>query len=310
MIFLGKNNFAQTKKVAVISTDSNDMYFFFMPITSYLWTQMGYQPFCFVVGDNNSLLHKMVIEETVKMGGQIGMLTNDMMNAHGILRGYNASLISQISRLCICSLREYEDDTTFIVGDIDMFPLNKTYFNTYNQNSVFTIFHGNAYDHTRYPMCYLCGKKNIWRDIMGIDQTSIYGCLKFNILSYLRMRSDTSTQRNFDEIFFFKRIKHWNKYGLVEFLNRNIIVNPGFNNLPSEIGLVPNFSPSDRLERSYWVIPDNISTYVDAHCPRPGFSEENWNKILALLSLFVSKEILNWAVEYKNNFVNLLNRGL
>jgi hypothetical protein len=62
-----------------------------------------------------------------------------------------------------------------------------------------------------------------------------------------------------------------------------------------------------RADRDGWpqVIPPDI---IDAHLTRPGYTEENFAKILNLFQSMYPDDNFDWMVEYRNEYVKLINQ--
>jgi hypothetical protein len=78
-----------------------------------------------------------------------------------------------------------------------------------------------------------------------------------------------------------------------------MIPNPSFKGHDNK---TPFILPEGRIDRSNWDL-SNLSTAIDAHCPRPGYTDENWNKILPVLEKALTKDQLLYINGYRKDFV-------
>ena len=61
-----------------------------------------------------------------------------------------------------------------------------------------------------------------------------------------------------------------------------------------------------RNDRDGWLEVSPAEYLIDAHLPRPGYTEENFSKIFNLFRQMYPYEDLNWMVEYRNEFIKHL----
>lgn len=121
---------------------------------------------------------------------------------------------------------------------------------------------------------------------------------KFKINDY-----DANGQRACDEpIFHYLLHQYNNVYGVnINYIMRKMIVNESY--VPGMVG-VPGILPSGRLDRSNWI--EDMDSIIDIHCPRPGFSGQNWSKIKRQLEIVLgvnSPEMMRINYYYQE-FVN------
>jgi hypothetical protein len=140
----------------IISSDDNPMYKDFYPIVAKRWNQLGFKTYYVNITDEDSIeedewgiVHKMKSLNFVSTGFQ-----------SQVVRLYCANLISGI----------------ILTSDIDMLPINGEYFKHYfkeYQSDKILIYSGQPYGNVPYyPMCYVLGHTDNFRDFLEIRDLS------------------------------------------------------------------------------------------------------------------------------------------
>lgn len=224
----------------IVSTDGNSLYDGFDEIVKKVWFPLvGVKPIIVKIGESN------FVEE----------FDDHLIVGYKKVEGVNTGLQSQIARLYVTSLFK---DKTFLISDLDMIPLSKSYFidnaTPVDDNNVL-IYTADAYGYgnqKRYPMCYNLAKGSTYHEIMNLDST---------FEEFVKRLSDMKLGWDTDELF-------WG--GCVyEFEQQN----------PNRItklhrGFAEGFA-TKRIDRSNWHHPKNdfskISQgeYIDSHMLRP-----------------------------------------
>lgn len=295
-----------SKKV-IFSTDDNPVYYFFMPIVSKLWTNMGYHPHIFIVGNEkhwlNNYQKQLVLNNSLSAGADITILDSESIQKSREFNGYNLSAIAQISRLCAPCWPNVQNTDYYLISDIDMLPLNKNWFNQQDLSKSIHIFYANAYpQHTRYNMCYLGMNVNIWKKVINIETQNIYAQL-MKILFELKRHSPQQEQWGYDETFFLRQIKKFPLYPITcHMIDRKIHKNLNTSRDGCG-GPIPDYLPIDRLDRSNWTFNGNINDYMDAHCKRPGYRKDYWLEIVCLLRHLLNSQELTSLENYYKEFI-------
>ena len=159
--------------------------------------------------------------------------------------GVDLYLQSQWARIWFTS---EESETTFIVSDIDMFPISKSFF----IDQLYEI-DDDKYVHLRgdvnpLPICYHVAKGKKFKQILNLPSS-------FEKSLYELINSNN----------FFNHHMNYNKWGLDEFYSTQKIMKYKDQ---SEIKLLQNRSMI-RLDRSNWPTNYYIDHYVDCHSIRP-----------------------------------------
>jgi hypothetical protein len=299
--FLQKNNTFSNK--AIISTDSDSRYYFFLPIVALMWTKMEFQANIYLVGEEKYWLtgyRRFIIDETLKNGGNVHLIDTGCKKRKTILKGYGDGVIAQVSRFLPFQMHGIKSTDYCLTSDIDMLPLEKKWFHQ-GKGKKPDIFYANSYNHTRYTVCYIGMTRDIWQQLISVKGEDIYQKLN-KMMSGLPRHSPVGRQWGYDETWLYKKIISFPQYpNSFNMINRTIHKNPSFK---PRMPRTPQFLPQGRLDRSNWYFNGNTKGLIDAHCKRPGFLPQNWLEIKDLIKNFVTREELKNLQNYYNNFVD------
>lgn len=273
---------------AVISTTYDDQYLFYLPITTWAWNKLGIDVICFVPhyeSPSLSVEKYDLISET--MWGDAFQMCFFTAPKH------KEATYAQCSRLYAAALPWIPDDEALIIGDIDMAVFNKQYFGQYNDGKIHVVGADLVPDF-QYPMCYIAMPATKWRMIMDIKNNDTPQIKLDRLLGDLEC-----------EHF---RGNYWAKdqETIYNHLQFNYLFEDGE-------GLIKHFRASPgtqfatrRADRDGWpeVIPPDI---IDAHLPRPGYTPENFARILNLFQAMYPNEDFTWMIDYRNEYVKLIN---
>lgn len=266
---------------AVISSDFNPIYLFFIPIAAFSWNKLGVDTICFMPylesGAENAYID-LVIDGYHAAGANVE------------LKGFGApaekkATYAQVSRLMIgCNDMKAPDDEIFIISDVDMAVFSKDLVNV--EGSIH-VWGNDLTELGQIPMCYLSASKANWNKIMRCEDRSVQQMLDYHLGSI--------EAENFRGNFFCRDQElAWSHI------------------LPHEHTNHPRAYPGTqfatrREDRDSW---GNVSRVglLDSHLPRPGYTEENFAKILDLFHQMYPGEDLNWMINYKNKFLKLLDK--
>lgn len=293
-----------SKKSVIFSTDDNQVYYFFMPIVSKLWVKMGYQPKIFIVGSEHKWesdpQKKTVLNTSIKAGADVIILDSETIVKTREFDGYDLSALAQVSRLCFPCWPGVKESDYCLTSDIDMLPLNAKWLNQQDFSKPINIFYANGYNHTRYAICYIGMKSDIWKKVVSINTNNIYIEL-MRIMTEIIRYSPAQDQWGHDEIFFFKKVKRFPGYPKnCQMIDRKIYNNPSKEGCG---GGIPGCLPIDRLDRSNWHFKGDIHHYVDAHCKRPGYTNKNWLEIRDVLRYVLDNEEMETIDKYYKEFM-------
>jgi hypothetical protein len=217
----------------IVSSDNNPTYLDFWDITKKMWCDLvGIKPVLLKISDKDNYTDN---------GDNIVIEVKAIENI-------NTGLQSQIIRL-FCS--KYFENKNILISDIDMIPLNKSYFinsvSKYDDDSTI-IYSSDAYGGHRYPMCYVLSNSETFNKIFELDNHPNFE----SFANYLIENENNGW--NTDELYLTKKINEYNK---------NIIkLNRGWN----------NGRANNRIDRVFWNYNINElknKIYIDSHLLRP-----------------------------------------
>lgn len=301
-------NFLQEKNTfsnkAIISTDSDPYYYFFLPIVALMWTKMKFQANIFLVGEEKYWVkgyRRFIIDETLENGGNVHLIDTGCKDRKKILKGYGDGVMAQVSRFLPFQMQGIKNTDYCLTSDIDMLPLDKNWFHQGEVNKP-NIFYANGYNHTRYAVCYIGMKSEVWRQVVNIKKDENIYRIMDKMMRGLPRHSSKRREWGYDETWLYKKIKKFPQYpNSFNMINRHTYKNPRF-----KVGMhgTPAILPQGRLDRSNWNFNGNIKGLVDAHCKRPGFSPANWLEIKNLIKNFIAPKELSLIQKYYDNFMD------
>jgi hypothetical protein len=249
-----------TVERVILSTNDNANYKEFWPDVAVWWRKLiGIQKITLAVIGNEIKLEKIDQDTDILYFPEI----------QGVPTGRHAQLI----RLLLPAL--YPDEGC-IISDIDMMPISKFFLKElaeYLPDNEFIVYRrygdyyrNNKIDRTyeRYPMCYVAGKGNVFREIFRVTNKAD---IERKIASWRSIRSEW-----LDEILLYKAVQQWKHFnaqctcGDIEIYERSI-------NRELKFGL-------DLLKSGY---------YIDCNLPRPySVYKKNIQQLFELIVSFDS----------------------
>jgi hypothetical protein len=270
---------------AIISTTHDDQYLFYVPLVAWAWNKLG----CDVVvitpdlGDQTDDRIELIIDTRWEQD----------IDLHWV--GFTApadklATYAQCSRLYAgCFRRLLPDEEVLIVSDADMAVFDKIYFDTAYDGRIH-VYGADLVPDGQYPMCYIAMTAATWRDVMDI-----------NLGDSMQSKLDALLGQLECEHF---KGNYWCKDQETIF---NLLTEGGWPVVKHNRARLPHQFATRRADRDGWpgVIPPDI---IDAHLPRPGYTEENFAKIMKLFTTIYPNDDLKWMVDYKNKYIQLIQR--
>ena len=218
---------------------------------------------------------KWVMKQTKDLGATVIKIPS--------LKPFNDSTVAQLIRLY--AWREIKHDNDYILtSDVDLLPLKRDFFYQDAPDYKMHFYYGNIYvdqGEMKFPIGYLGGSRATWRELFPETYTQ-------QLVQGLTAKKAQSQEAwFFDEVVFGKKIEPLGiQPAHAEFKFGQVIRRNGC-------------PPSDRLDRSAWDWSGRgLDSFVDAHCPRPGFGSA-WADILPVLN---HVGIGEWAQNYREEF--------
>ena len=284
-----QNQFKNTfKRKVILSTDTQHLvYAWYAPITSLIWYSMGWTPvviFADTASSSPGPVFKFIMKNVELAGGEVIKLKSDLPNKY-----YNVSTIAQVSRFAVC-VADWPEDTYVMTSDIDMWPLNKTFFD--QQTSFPTAIDLLYADLSEYPVCYIGMNVSMWRRVIGIKKgDSITSVIKGMREEYSRSLLTNRAQWSIDQKMVTRRIKKWSGYPKdIHFYIKRF----NFRNM------------KDRLDRAPLHNKDVMPPeYIDSHVLRPGFIKKHWSHLRDIANHFLNDEQMKFIDKYAEDFCYL-----
>jgi len=275
---------------AVISSTYDDKYLYFLPIVTWCWNKLGVDVICFLPTPE------------VKDMGKLLLISNTMAENGMKFQGHYFSspedkkaTYSQCSRLYGACLN-YLEDEILITGDVDM-----AMFQIPPYIDKITIFGSDLVPDGQFPMCYASGTVKEWRAAMKLryDTTppNVPDGMVLHVKSYQQCLDELLGGIECDHF----RGNYWGK-------DQQTL----WENTKDNVTLIPRARPntqfaSHRIDRDDSFYKDRLDKdIIDAHLWRPGYTEENFPKILELLQYFYPEDDFNWLKKYTEEYVKLL----
>lgn len=282
-------------RLAIISSDINEFYSFFLPVASLAWFRCGWEPLCLLVGDpqlwNETPRARFALETTVRLGARTAFIP--------AAQGFRVATTAQVVRLLASALPSVQDEDYLLTSDVDMLPLDPKFFVGQDMALDFHVFSSDAYaDLTKglfppkFPMCYLGASATVWRDVMGISSRDIAA----EVANALNGRTDTWDN---DEMYLTSKLYNHRIFeGHVERTEH-------FGYRKGKCDLMIRTWPSSRahrrIDREVWGF-DGSGGMIDCHCHRPGF--EKTEVLRAIIARYFPGDT-PWFDAYLSGYMNL-----
>jgi hypothetical protein len=268
---------------AIISSTYDDMYLFFLPLVAWSWRKIGVEVFCFIPGDLSEFSHYSKFATVLQaLKEQCMQYDFSMINAPNI----KEATYAQCSRLYASAIPELDENEVLITGDVDMAVFGD-YLLQANSGQIH-VFGTDLVPPNQYPICYIAMPVKTWREVMWIT-------------------SGVPVQQYLDELLGHLECDHFrgNYWGKDQETIYNQLERGCWPIVKHERAKAPHQFATRRADRDSWPdipLPDTI----DAHLPRPGYTDQNWSKIFNLFKTMYPNEDLQWMEVYRNQYIKLL----
>lgn len=264
---------------AIVSSTHDDKYLFFLPIITWCWNKLGVDVICFMrmpatFAGKGILLEKVREEYSLRFS----LVPFECLE-------HKEATYAQCSRLYAGSLG-LPDDEVLISSDIDMavFKIPEIW-----EPEGFVVTGFDLVPPEQYPMCYISASVKYWRMVFGDDPVQKQ---LDDLLGGIECESFRGNYWGKDQEQAFKRISEYGQTGTMQFNNR---ARPGTQ-------FAENRVDRDDINWRSYLGPD----LMDAHLWRPGYSDENFPKILELLQTQYPEENFQWLINYRNEYIKLI----
>lgn len=248
-----------------------------MPIVTWCWNKLGVDVICFAPNTDWNLRACLVFDTLVKNRMRYDWKQFDAPKD-------KQATYAQCSRLYAANTQSEPYDV-LVTSDIDMAVFNGEYFK--QKKAPFDVFGADLVPLKQLPLCYISATVIEWRKTFT-QERGYQQCLD-DLLGEIEVQNFRGNYWSKDQEEAYKQIVPTNQF---YFHNRT----NGQNQFATK-----------RIDRddSYWeerLSPD----IIDAHLWRPGYTDENFEKIIKLLTYFYPYENFEWLIDYRLKYCQLL----
>lgn len=259
----------------ILSTDLNEDYLFYAPITSFVWKYFDFSPILYIIiGKEKSNNLPLVLNQIndLKINTKIYLYEN--------ISSFRDCTLAQTIRLF--GWKNEQQNEYIVLGDIDMIPLNSFLNRDFDKLNVFGF---DLTGRTQIPMCYVGMKKYHWERVIKND---------INLNEYQETITILNSLSNSKSDIF---DNYW--YCDQEILTKSIL-NYGHDNFNFiDRGNESNGYAFKRVDRGNWNW-DKSKEYMDSHLLRN--PEKNFPLVFDLIKNYIKN--CDWMMEYYNKFYN------
>ena len=283
------------KRIVVTSMDTNNYYYsWYAPITTLIWQNaMHWKLVLLVVYKHDEELTpvlRSILQFTEAAGAEIIYLKNPLKEPQ-----YLTEMVVMQTRY-LCGTFDWPEDTYVMITDLDMWPLNRSFFDSsVSVNKDVHVLYANYFPDPLtarfYPSCSIGMKISTWREIMDIsNQDDIFHDVTRAKNATWGLHAGKSKQFQTDQLYFKRKITKWK----------------GF---PDRVHFVMRAGPQRLGRRSHakCFYLEAAPNAVESHVLRPGFVQNNWPRLRTLLAHILTEEDLLWVDTYASHFCEIMS---
>lgn len=273
-------------------------YTFLLPFTAAFWRfRTGLRPTILAcggpIGWHASPWHRLALLCAREVGADIHFVP--------VAANWPLHATAQMGRLFACQL-PLADDCYLVMSDADMWPLSADFFRTGGVVGKMDLYSSGAYTHEdphKQPMCYVGGDVAAWREMLGVGEGHP---IARSVAAALKLAAPAGSSGveiwNADERYLAGKLAPWMQKGLARIVGRR---DRFWNREPGTGAIL-------RADRNWWPEPDwftgeNTATLIDAHVPRHGWQDEDWQKIFPLVFAALPPEWAGRLARFRDDFV-------
>lgn len=284
---------------AIVSSTFDSKYFFFLPIVTWAWNKLGVEVICFLPYSPN-----VEIETLNKVPSRLMEGWLEKYNLKCELHYFNApqykqATYAQCSRLYGACL-DLPEDEVLVIGDVDMLNFKIPIPNQIGDR--LSVLGFDLVPEGQVPMCYVSGTVKGWRNVMQLN----YGSMSAELNSLAETKIKTY-QQSLDELL--GDIECENMRGNYWSKDQQELASKLFDsqqyNLISRARKGTQFA-ENRIDRDDSYFMDRLSfDVIDYHAHRPGYTEDNFEKIMNVIRYFYPLDDLQWIYDYRNEYLKI-----
>lgn len=266
---------------AILSTTPDDLYMFSLPFAVYSWNKVGVE--CFVI---TTPITDRRMTDRCKLVATTLLEMNCNMNMI-FCPDHKAATYAQCARLYAAASPLIKPAEVLITADADMCVFDEDHWQSFDYNGWINIIGIDLVPPEQVPMCYIGMPRAGWDAVMEINGRSLQKCVD-DLLGPIEAEHFRGNYWGKDQEEAYKAIT---KIGLP--VKKHVRASPG-----------TQFA-TRRADRDGW--PINIPLdIIDAHLPRPGYTEDNFGKIYQLFHTMYPNDDLRWMLAYQQEYVKLI----
>jgi len=270
-------------RAVVISTNPNVDYLFYLPIVTWAWNIFGWNVICVIPATYSHSSIMSFVFNTANKYCNVGFIPFENID------GYRSETIAQCSRLYVSGVDMdlFGNDYYLMTSDVDMLPLSDYWNPDYDKITSW----GRDLSDKHYPICYIGARQSEWIQFMNLTH-GYQADLKRDLDLMPEAKSD-----------------NWQEWWQVDQQHVTKVLNEQKEIIRIDRGIDKNTGyPIGRIDRSAWEKSLLQKERIDCHLLRPGYTTENFEKIIALIkeNFNPPQEEMDWITEYRNEYIKML----
>lgn len=266
-------------KRVVLSCTHSSTYDFFLPIAVKVWrNRIGYEPVAFLVGDRSEwgAGHRRVALEEVGCPVEFVERIPGIPDSNVAMSvRQHAAVISWIDPLDL-----------LLIGDVDLIPIRREFYHQHDPHeAAIMIYHADMYWDRYWPAYGPSMTAGAWEEVMGLKKGDLMGSLR-----------RTFREGKIEDLIAANKADHHDSR-LWVFDEQYASIRIRLSRFNDKLLRIRTDDTNDRLCRNRW--PDRVdaSNYIDFHCPRPGWTDDNFGRIRDVLAQVIPRD-LPWLDNY------------
>jgi ribosomal protein S18 acetylase RimI-like enzyme len=280
----------RVKKWVVLSCTPNSVYDFFLPIAVRLWRKrIGYEPVIVLVGTD---------EEWSSGHAAVALAsTKGRIECFRPIPEVPDAAVAMALRQHVSAL-EFAEDDLIMIGDVDLFPVDREFYHRYDpaRNPV-GIYYAETYGDAYWPAYGVSMPVRNWREVMGVAVGDFRGSVQ-------RAFSD----ENVKAVGLAEKIGTWDTR-FWTFDERHASFRIKNSRFAKDVATFPSVNGKKVPHRVKLPSQPYSQDYVDFHCSRPGWTEENWPDLRHMLAQIMPED-LRWLDQYADAYRRSIGVGL
>lgn len=264
--------------IAILSCTADDLYLFNLPFAVYSWKKIGLE--CMVFFPGNDLYRH---DEKIDL--VIANCPTASFWPVACSKDKEATYM-QCARLYAAALGHLYPEEILITADADMCVFDREFWEESLLPPAFNIIGADLVPKGQVPMCYLSAEAKVWKKVMQIANRTYQQCLD-DLLGNIEAENFRGNYWAKDQETAYKQLAKYD-HGIQNNVNRAINGN--------------QFA-TRRADRDGWNVPPDI---IDAHLPRPGFTDENFSRIDELFISMYPNDNTTWMIQYREEYIKLM----